>query len=184
MILDDARLVRSSCKVIARRSCMSTCTVTSRNFPILKIGIRSMLRSFWEAIGLPRLAPVRCSAPDLEGILERRLRDHVAQIYSQMDDSLCNLWTYPADNAISAHEACSRDRFEKVLRHQSVDGRNSRDINDRDHRARLHDALQKTLHDNLGRALSRVPINGNARMCSYKSQLRASIIQYLAADGE
>ena len=61
-----------------------------------------------------------------EGIRERRLRDHVAEIDPEMDDSLCNLGSYPADNAIGAHEARRRYCFEEVLRDQSVNGRYSR----------------------------------------------------------
>src|ERR1700694_5626474 len=72
--------VRSSCKVIARRSCMSTWMVTRRKFPTLRIGIRSM--SFLAGgIHLHGLyAQAHPPQGQAEGVGERGLGDHAAQI--------------------------------------------------------------------------------------------------------
>jgi hypothetical protein len=77
-----------------------------------------------------------------------------------VDDGLRDLRPDAADDAVGAHQADGRHGLEQVLRHQRVDGRHAGDVDDGDLGARLDDALQQRFHDQLGPALSSVPIIG------------------------
>jgi hypothetical protein len=66
-----------------------------------------------------------------------------------MDNSLGDLRTHPAHNAVGAHEPGGCDGLEQMLGDERVDGGHAGDVNDGDRRARLHDPLQEVLHDHL-----------------------------------
>src|SRR5262249_42169173 len=141
------RAVRSSWSVIARRSCMSTWMLTSRQSPILRIGMRSIPRS---PLGGSRSS--RQSRPvegDREGVRERRLGDDIPEVDAEVHDSLCDLGPYAADDALRPHEARRRHGLQQVLGDQRVDGGHPGDVDDRDARAGLDDLLEQALHDDL-----------------------------------
>src|SRR5262245_18111704 len=143
------RSARSSCSVMASRSCMSTCTVTRRYSPILRIGMRSMAASGralrragdGEAVALQRHG---------EGAGQRGLARHVAQLHSQVHDGLRDLRTDPADQAVRSHESGRGHRLQEMLGDQGVHRGHARDVNDGDGGARLHDACEEGFHDELG----------------------------------
>src|SRR5690348_5445353 len=148
----EIRSVRSSWRVSASWSCMSTWIVTRRNAPILRIGIRS------STSGL-RLAARHGRATDgqieplerrREGVGQRRLGGDVAQLDAQMHDGLGDLRANAADDAVGAHEARRGHRLEQVLRGEGVDGRDAGDVEDRHLGPGLDDALEERLHDDLG----------------------------------
>src|ERR1041385_1499561 len=93
-------VVRSSSKRTAISSCMSTWIVTRRVFPIRKIGIRSMLHS-----RLYRRDQVsELLEGELEGVGERCLGHHVAEVHPQVHDGLRDLRPDAADDALGAHQ--------------------------------------------------------------------------------
>src|SRR5262245_51924034 len=141
------RAVRSSCSVMARRSCMSTWMLTRRQSPILRIGMRSIASSRGRGTlseGQPGLR--EC---DGERIAEARLDDHVLQIDPEVHDGLCDLRADPADDALGAHQAGRRDGLQQVLGHQRVHCGDAGDVDDRDARPGLDDPLEQALHDDL-----------------------------------
>src|SRR4029079_5481650 len=121
------RPVRSSWSVMARRSCISTCTVTNGKLPIFKIGIRSM--SFLR-FGCRRLRNAGAGALQRhqKGIRERRLGDDLAQIDAKMHNRLGDLRSDSTDNAISAHEPRGGDSLQEMLGDQRVYRRHSGDV--------------------------------------------------------
>src|SRR5215471_9605335 len=140
--------VKSSCSVRARRSCMSTWIVTSRQSPIFKIGIRSIsppstviLRARDDQLGAPQ--------SDSEGVGKTGLGDHVGEIDAQMNDRLRDLRADAADYAIGPHQPGRGHGLEQVLRHQRVHRRHSGDVNDGYACAGLDDLLQQALHHHL-----------------------------------
>src|SRR5687767_10504665 len=141
--------VRSSCSVMASRSCMSTWMETSRNSPILMMGMRStsaMLRRWANAAN--RLAGALQG--DGEGGGERRLRGHRLQLHAQMHDRLRDLRPDAADETVGPHQPRGGNRLQKMLGHERVDRRHARDVDDGDGSAGLDDALEQVLHDHLG----------------------------------
>ena len=84
-----------------------------------------------------------------EGVGQRGLGDHVAQLHSQMNDGLGNLRTNAANDAVGSHETRRRDRLQQVLRYQRIDERNTGDIDDGDVRTGIDNLLQETFHDDL-----------------------------------
>ena len=60
-----------------------------------------------------------------------------------MDDGLRDLRPYSADDAIGAHEPRGRNGFQQMLRHQSIHGRNTGDVDNGDVRTGLDDGFQQ-----------------------------------------
>src|ERR1700722_14578747 len=144
------RSVRSSCRDMARRSCISTWMLTRRNSPILRIGIRSKAGL---QLGISMHALNRLSGPpqrQSESIGQCGFGHDRPQLHSQMHDGGCNLRPDAADNAFGAHQARRRHGFHQVLRNQRVYRRYARDIDDGNAGARLDDALKQALHYHLG----------------------------------
>src|SRR5690242_19798133 len=142
--------VSSSWSPMTSLSCISTWMVTSRNSPILRMGIRS-------AGGLPSRTGSRArhggaDAPEGQDqrVGEGRLGRDAAEVDAQVDDGLGDLGTDPADDALRPHQAGRRHRLQEVLGHQRVDRRHPGDVDDRDRGARVHDALEQALHHHLG----------------------------------
>src|SRR5918994_4947636 len=103
---------------------MSTWIDTSRNSPILRIGIRSTS----DFLSRPRcgrgslLRPVLthnaeadARESDRERIRQCRLRCDRVQIDAKMHDRLCDLRSDAADDAIGAHQPGGGDGFEQML---------------------------------------------------------------------
>src|SRR5678815_800515 len=143
------RVVRSSCRVVARRSCMSTWIVTSRQSPILRIGIRSMGAPSANGFDLEAIA----REGDGEGVGQRGLGDDVLKVDAEVHDGLRDLWADAADDAFGAHESRGGDGLEEVLRHQGIHRGHTGDVDDGDGGAGLDDLGEQVLHDDL-RAVS------------------------------
>src|SRR5262245_11789844 len=140
------RAVRSSWRVIARRSCMSTWMLTRRQSPILRIGMRSIEPS----AGGPRSDPQpRPPQRNREGACERRLGDHVPQLDPEVDHRLRDLRPDAADDALRANEPGRGHGLEEMLGHQGVDRRHPGDVDHRDGRTGVDDLLQQRLHHDL-----------------------------------
>src|SRR5689334_7134521 len=99
---------RSSCSLRAIWSCMSTWMVTSRNSPILSIGILSTVPLLFQR-----------AAGALERKRQRigqiRLRRHALQVHAEVHDGLRDLRTHARDDAFRPHEPQRRDRLEQML---------------------------------------------------------------------
>jgi hypothetical protein len=80
----------------------------------------------------------------------RRLRHDVAQLDAKVDDGLRDLRADAADNAISTHQPRRGDGLQEVLSGQRVNRGNTGDIDDRDRRAGIDDALKQVFHHHLG----------------------------------
>src|SRR5262249_12491189 len=104
------RSVRSSCSDIASWSCMSTWMETSRQSPILRIGMRSTSCS--GGGGDRETAAVE---GDRERIRERGLRDHALEVDPEMHDRLRDLRADTADDALRAHEPRGGDGLQQML---------------------------------------------------------------------
>ena len=141
--------VRSSCSVIARRSCMSTWMVTRRQLPILRIGMRSMTRRQRRRWPCCTVEPARVERDRRSASGERRLGDDVREVDAEVDDRLRDLRPDAADDALGAHQARRRDGLQEMLRHQRVDGRHAGDVDDRDAGAGVDDLLEQALHHDL-----------------------------------
>uniref|UniRef100_A0A1I7YBM1 PE-PGRS family protein n=1 Tax=Steinernema glaseri TaxID=37863 RepID=A0A1I7YBM1_9BILA len=135
---------RSSCRVMASWSCMSTWMVTSRNSPICRIGMRSMASA--------RLGDGQAQAMQgqLQGVGQVGLGHHALQVQAQVHDGLGDLRAYTADDAVGAHQADGGHGLEQVLGHQGIDGGHTGDVDDGDFRAGVDDALQQRFHHHLG----------------------------------
>src|SRR2546421_3261059 len=147
-------LVRSSCRVSASLSCMSTWMETRRNSAILMIGIRSISGS----VPRGRRGPggggaghgeARALQRNGEGVGQRGLRRDRVQVDPEVHDRLCDLWPDAADDAVGAHQPRRRHRLEQVLGDQRVHGGHAGDVDDSDGGARLDDAAEQILHHHL-----------------------------------
>lgn len=67
-----------------------------------------------------------------------------------MDDRLGDLGPDAAYDAIRAHQPCSRNRLDEILRHQRIDGRDPGNVDDRELGTRGNDPFEHVLHDSLG----------------------------------
>jgi hypothetical protein len=118
---------------------------------------------------LGRDAPDRATGPrqgDREGVGHRGLGRDVAELDAQVDDRLRDLGPDAADDALGPHQAGRGHGLQEVLRGEGVDRRHPGDVDDGDAGAGLHDLLQQVSMTIWVRALSSVPIMGNARMPS------------------
>src|SRR5579872_5200279 len=99
------RSVRSSCRVIARRSCISTWMVTRRKSPILRIGIRST-RGLPDSVAAPLLQGLAGAFQgERECVGKGRLGGYRIQFNSKMDDGSGDLRADAAENTFGAHQA-------------------------------------------------------------------------------
>src|SRR5688572_12932345 len=140
-------VMRSSCRVMASRSCMSTWMVMSRSRPILRIGIRSIRASGGGSGGDGQAVPLEGEG---ERVLQVGLGDDLAQLDPEVHDGLRDLGPDAADDAVRAHEPRRGDRLQQVLRDQGVHGGHAGDVDDGDGGAVVHDGLQQVLHHHLG----------------------------------
>src|SRR5499425_1346349 len=143
------RSARSSCNVMARRSCMSTCTVTRRYSPILRIGMRSTTAS-GRALRGTGDGKATSLQRHRKRAGQRGLARHVTQLHAQVHDCLRDLGTDSADQAVRAHEPGRGDRLQEVLGDQRVHRGHPGDVDDGEGGACLHDAGQERFHDELG----------------------------------
>src|SRR3569833_2068278 len=141
------RAVRSSCSVIASRSCISTWMVTSSRLPILNMKMRS-IRSSLISIRM-RNRRARALQGNDESIRQSRLGDDILKVDSQIHEGLRNLRTNAADDAVRAHQARGSNGFQQMLRHQRIDRRHAGDIDDRNHCSGFDYFLQQTFHHHL-----------------------------------
>src|SRR5215472_10282783 len=102
--------------------------VTSRNGPIRRIGILSMLGPSMLAI-YDRESGLFEGEP--ERICQRRLGHHSLQVDTQMDDGLRNLRSNSADDAIRTHHPNGGYGLEQMLGSLSIYGGHSGDVDDR-----------------------------------------------------
>src|SRR5262249_11461244 len=121
---------------------MSTWMVTRRNSPILRIGIRSTIRS-------PRNGHANPTQSLCERVGQSSLGDYVLKLRSKMHDGGSDLRPYAADDAIGAHETGGRDGLQQMLCNERVDGGDARDIDNGYGRAGCDDFLQQALHHHL-----------------------------------
>src|SRR5947209_3227891 len=145
------RLVRSSCRAIARRSCMSTWMVTSRNSPIRRIGIFSTFLLLFVLLFGCRLGFLvlqldkgdpGLSQRQSKRVRQGRLGGHVEEVNAQVDDRLRDLRANSADDAVRAHQPGRGHRFEEVLRDHGVDRGHARDVDNCNPGIGLHNAVQ------------------------------------------
>ena len=151
------RSVRSSCSVSARRSCMSTWIVTRRNSPIFRIGIRPCV---------PPLRPARSR--------ERRTGRCASQRHARSASASVALVTTSPSSTPRCTMVCAICGRMPLMMQSAPISRaaatvlrrccatsvstvgHAGDVDDRDLRAGLHDALEQALHDDLGaRAVQR-----------------------------
>ena len=157
------RAVRSSCSVIASRSCMSTWMVTSRYSPILRIGIRSTISprparrcgpgppardAFFGAPAFVTARPSRRSAiANASASVALVITVPRSTPRWTMVCAICGRMPLMMQSA--PIKPRGRDRLEQVLRGQRIHRRHARDVDDRDRRAGLDDALQQVFHHDL-----------------------------------
>src|SRR5579883_3389781 len=100
------RSVRSSCSAMASWSCMSTWMLTRRKSSSLRIGIRSILGLLAGALLLRPLLDRQTQPAERqrERIGQRCLRDHVAEVYSEVNNSGRDLGADAADDTIGPHQ--------------------------------------------------------------------------------
>src|SRR5271165_628132 len=143
--------VRSSCSAEANWSCMSTWIVTSRKSPILRIGIRSIMRSPERRLllrgwilheGCPTAALQRKAQRFGHGGFSR----DGAQIDLQMHHRLCDLGADSRNDAVCPHQPGSSNGLEKMLCHQCVNRRHARDVDNSKLGARIDDRLKQPFH--------------------------------------
>ena len=84
-----------------------------------------------------------------ECVRQRRLRDHVAKVDSQVHHGLRDLRTNAADDALRSHEPRGGHGLEQMLRRQGIDRGHAGDVEDGDLRAGFDDSLQQRLHRDL-----------------------------------
>src|SRR5665213_349231 len=150
--------VKSSSSAVASWSCISTWTVTSSASPNFNIGMRSIsadpvVVEAFPVVGGGALelgyGPSGPAQRDLKGIRQRRLADDV-ELDAEMNHGLGDLRTDAADDAIGAHEARRRRRFQKMLRRQGIDRRHAGNVDDGDLGAFGDDRLEQIFHHDLG----------------------------------
>jgi hypothetical protein len=126
------REVRSSCKVMARRSCMSTWIVTSSTGHQCGewVSVPSSPHAAMLLVTVTRRT--RAFQGHDKGVGQRGLGHDVLQVDAEVDDGLGDLRADAADDAIGAHQARGGDGLQSMLGHQRVDGGHAGDVDDGD----------------------------------------------------